>query len=742
MAHYLISCWTLASFSATVMSAAIWPAMPDWIWGGLNAGLLVVSIWIRVLRIGWGINAGLLLVMLHGHLIHQQIETLFRAGPDITINAKADSFFKQISHGFRGEIVVRSINGQTLRSLMPLKVQFISPIALLPGDEIDVKVRLEPVVGLLNEVGFDAEKQALSRRWLATAVAPEKAHFIVRSLPTLRAHYYLLLERAIAPYSQRGLIEALTFGARHHLSTEQSAQLARSGLGHLIAISGLHIGIAFGLGWWLGRGVFMLWPRANVAPLILGLIVATCYAWLAGLTLPTQRALLACLLTVGLLVVKRYWPLRLKWCLVTAILLLFDPFAPLSLSFWMSILAVAIIFVFVSSRYAQTGALGGMLRLQVFFLLFMTPLTILFFDGVSRIAFLTNLVCVPLFSFIIIPLTLLALLAQLLFDFSLLWPLINGLLQWVSDALGHWDLWWWVADDWAMLFGVSALLALASVWVRKRVLLLIFAVTAMGRIEFDPKPLWEMWMLDVGHGLAVVIRQGESALVYDTGSAWQDSSYAEQVITPLLYKRGIRRVDYLILSHMDWDHAGGWQPLVAEWQPTLISSQHGVGDVPCRQGQTLQWQRLTLEVLWPPTKVSRAFNPHSCVIRVNSPEASVLLTGDIDAIAEWLLLREPQHLKADILLVPHHGSRTSSLPAFIDAVSPRLALASSAYRGRWTLPHPLVVERYQTRGIDRRDTGTFGQLTVKFYPNEWFVRGIREVKGRAWYRQMLRNGVE
>ncbi|GLT18245.1 hypothetical protein GCM10007938_20230 [Vibrio zhanjiangensis] len=257
--------------------------------------------------------------------------------------------------------------------------------------------------------------------------------------------------------------------------------------------------------------------------------------------------------------------------------------------------------------------------------------------------------------------------------------------------------------------------------------------------------MWQVFVLDVGHGLAVVIKQGNSAFIYDTGMAWQESSIAEQIITPFLHFHGISDVKGLILSHSDNDHSGGMAYIIKNWNPEyVISSEDLHRSTRCIAGQTLTWGALELEFIWPNQSVPRAYNPHSCVVRViqSDSKQSILLTGDIDAVVEWILVREPHKLSSDIIMVPHHGSRTSSISQFIKVVGPDVAIASTAKLGKWSFPNPSVVERYKKAGVAWLDTGSSGQVSIHFYSTNWQVDSLRQGKGQHWYRQMLRKGVE
>ena len=232
-----------------------------------------------------------LIIVIHSHLLRHQRAMLFQAGQDITINAEVDSFFKQISHGFQGEAVVRSINGEELPTFAQPRIWLVSPILLSPRDQVGARVRLKPIVGMLNDVGFDVEKYALQRRIVGRANVAIKTPYRVRHSGSMRYELYQKVSKSVESLSSKGLILALTFGVRDSLSLELKEQLKASGLSHLIAISGLHIGIVFFLGWCLGKLFLRLFPNAFTVPFVIAIICACCYDWLACFSVPTQRAL-------------------------------------------------------------------------------------------------------------------------------------------------------------------------------------------------------------------------------------------------------------------------------------------------------------------------------------------------------------------------------------------------------------------------------------------------------------------
>lgn len=528
-----------------------------------------------------------------------------------------------------------------------------------------------------------------------------------------------------------------------------------------MAISGLHVGIAFGFGYWLGFLLIRLRCKLALLPLLVGFACAAGYAWLAGFSLTTQRALILISILLLLRLFAIHTSYRYKWLLMVSALLLFDPFAVYSNSFWLSVIAVALVFILLGLFSTYQGKksyskLKQLVGLQIGLVLLMTPVVALTFHGIGLVSVAYNLIFVPWFSFWVIPLILTAVallvitpsLSAALFELASLSlvPLVKVMP--FSESL------------WLPISASSAwwLLCIVIVWLCRRglsprfVLLLSCSILMSFSMLFLPEQnKWRLHVLDVGHGLAAVIERNGKATLFDTGASWGSGDYVSLVVIPFLRANDLR-LEQVIVSHFDNDHAGGLASLMSEFpRAKLFASQtEALPDIarqPCVKGQSWQWQELTFVALWPPQLVERAYNPHSCVVRVEaSREQSLLLTGDIEVIAEWTLTREPQQLSASVVLVPHHGSATSSMARFVRAVDPHLAIASNAFQGRWSLPNAEVKQRYLEQGANWMDTGNDGQISVTFDPgmsaNKIAVAGLRATKGKAWYRQMLRKRVE
>lgn len=742
------NCWTLASFSLTVLSSPYWPWMPSW--EAALGTLIVVSMSLLVKRCRGcvGIALAIVVIITQGNLLRAQSNIILQFGGDITIKGEVDSFFNSTQHGFVGSAVVRSINQQSLPFLLSPRVRLNSPANLQPGDHFEFTVHVKPIYGRLNEVGFDLESFYLSQRWVAQANVKANSDYQITPKRHLRSELYFKIKQLTEASDVQGMILALTFGERSLITQAQWVGLRNSGLTHLTAISGLHIGMAFGVGFTVGWLLIRLFKHCLWLPFILGGLLALGYAWLAGFTLPTQRALIMCWLNVLLLILGIRITAVQRLLFTLATVLVWDPFAALSASFWLSFLAVSMVIYQISTINPQLSwwrkVIAGQLRL----VMLMAPLSVVFFSGISLSSALYNLIFIPWFSLVVIPLLFVALASSLSFGGDSVW-----LWHWLEQTLLVLDNSLTLADNsWLPLgqFVQQLLLFALGIWLVKPILvkqawLAIGFISATAWLSLPKQEGWRVDMLDVGHGLAVLIERNGSLLLYDTGSSWKGGSYAKSLIVPLLIQRGKKSLDGVIISHADNDHAGGLQDIQQLLSPNWIrASQRGENFLPCVQGEHWNWQGLSFTALWPPRLVNRADNPHSCVIRIVDPEYghSILLTGDLTAIGEWLMSREEASLASDVIVVPHHGSNTSSTHAFIEKVNPQIALASLAKGHRWQLPHPDVLARYQGLGIHWQDTGESGQISLLYRKEERQLLALRHRGITPWYRQMLRNKVE
>lgn len=624
------------------------------------------------------------------------------------------------------------------------------PPTLMAGDRWHLTVRLRRPHGNANPHGFDLEAWLLERNVRATGYIRAKGVNLREkdAAASLEAHL-LRLRQAIqqrlisvlgdAPF--RAVMVALVIGEQGAIPSDQWKVFWRTGTGHLISISGLHITMIASLAYWL---MYRLWARqsrwvryapAQRAAAMAGALAALAYALMAGFSVPTQRTFFMLVVVA----VALFWGRRLSGSRILSaallVVLLIDPWAVLAAGFWLSFGAVALIFWVTASRVGRPSMLGGAVRTQMAITLGLLPLTLALFQEVSLIAPLANAVAIPLVSFAVVPLALLG--AVLPVDALLYlshWMLGLGyaFLAWLADLpLALWQS--HAPPAWAVgaaCVGVAVILmphSLPGVVGRGLGGLLLLPLFLQRPASPLPGELW-LTLLDVGQGLSVVVRTATHTLVYDTGPGYgQDSDAGSRIIAPYLRGEGVTRLDALIVTHDDDDHSGGAASLIQArnpgWVLTSLAPERtilrGAAEVMrCEVGDGWRWDGVDFDILHPTAEnyadPNRKNNNQGCVLQISAPGGRVLLTADIEKAAEnELLARDVDALKADVMLIPHHGSKTSSTDAWLDAVQPKLALLSVGYRNRFHHPHPQVRARYAARHIQVHRTDYEGALTLK-----------------------------
>ncbi|WP_392565666.1 DNA internalization-related competence protein ComEC/Rec2 [Utexia brackfieldae] len=644
------------------------------------------------------------------------------------------------------------INDRQLNKPIIVKAQWSDPsLVFYAGEVWSLNLRLKAIHSRLNQGGFDSQRWSLSRHLVLSATIQGQTHRISTMLSVRQQVVSFIVEK-IAHYSRSGVMLGLLFGERGNMTKHELQQLLHTGIGHLMAISGMHIMLFASAVFYLCKSIQKCLPTRYISlrfPFWLSLIAACFYVWLSGTNPPAQRALTAFLLVL----LCRFngvslgaWQL---WLRVVAVLIFINPLALLSDSFWLSCFAVAsLIFLyqwFPLSLRLSNKRLDYFLRLchlQLGLLLLLLPIQITIFNGISLVSLVTNLIAIPLMSLIILPLLFLSMLLSLLgLDFlsQHIWWLANFTLEMLflmADKIqGSWlnishnyryiSLIGWIG----IIFGNIRLWRYFSLTLCLVFLLMIspFFQSAGYR--------WRVDMLDVGHGLAIVIRQGRSAVLYDTGQRYQESSEAERQIIPFLQWHQLDLIQ-IILSHEHNDHAGGLAILQKTYPNTsLVSSSSRLSNhLDCRQGVTWQWLSLNFEILWPPNLAQYAVNEHSCVIKVSDGRFSILLTGDLEKAQEQVLAQKMvTTLSTTILQVPHHGSNTSSSYAFLSKVKPDLAINSVARYNPWHLPSPKTIGRYNDLAIPIYSTHQQGQVSFYFFADQWQVVSFRQRIKPRWY---------
>ncbi len=613
------------------------------------------------------------------------------------------------------------------------------------GESWRLKVRLKQPRGLHNSVGYDREKgmlsQAVGARGYVRAgsenrrLDPAGIHGAVTRLRQAIAEG---LDRYTGDVRAAALFKALAVGDRRGLSSSDWQVFTRTGTNHLIAISGLHVGIVAGWTLWLGS---RLWRRSEAlcqrlpsikAGAWLSLVSALSYAGLAGFSLPTQRALLMLGVVLGSLILGLRISLgrALLWALFLVVL--WDPLAPLQAGFWLSFLAVAAIWWSGSGRLTAGSGWRQALHMQWAVSLGLLPVLFLLFAQASLISPLVNLIMVPWFSLVLVPLLLLGLPLMLIPQVAAIWYAglgyladptfqlldVCGGLSWASLVLPHTGFRVWVLA----LPGV--LLWLLPRGLPGRWMGIWFCLPLLG--ISSPRPeAGEFWLtlLDVGQGLACVVETRDHVLLYDTGPGSAGGySAAEAVVAPYLRSRGVKRVDRMILSNGDQDHAGGVQVLQAAFPQTPMLSgefERVPGSETCLAGTQWTWDGVVFRILHPHEEDHFSeSNNRSCVLQIESGEHRVLLPGDIESSAERLLVqRHADTLPSQILVAPHHGSAGSSSIELVNAVKPDWVLFSTGYRNPYNFPKPAAVERWRRQGASLLNTADSGAIRFRIKPN-------------------------
>ena len=665
--------------------------------------------------------------------------------------------------------------------------------ALRAGQRWRLPVRLKAPHGLRNPHGFDFELWLFEQNIRATGdvratdAAPARLLDASASDPVSRWRQKVrdAIALSVADPRAAGVLAALAVGDQGAIDRSDWELFRATGVAHLVSISGLHVTM---FAWLAGSAIGALWRRSARAALWLpavtagrwaGVACATAYAVLAGWGVPAQRTvwMLAVAALLSSLGVRWPWPLVLLAAavVVTAI----DPWALLQPGFWLSFAAVGLLMASAPSQdradddplLAASPAPGkgwqrlrstlrSGVRTQVVATLGLAPLTLLFFQQVSLVGFVANLVAIPLVTLLITPLALLGALLPLLWQWG---ALCVGVLSWGLALLASWPAAVWhagVAPVWAQAAGLlGALVLLLPVPWRVRALALpLIAPLLVPAIARPESGRMHVSVADVGQGSAVIVRTRTHLLLHDAGPQYaRDSEAGTRVLLPLLRAQGERSIDMLMLSHRDADHVGGAAalmsalPVAALW--SSLEAGHplrnaGPPHTRCLAGQHWEWDGVQFSVLHPREEdyASANLKPNglSCVLRVvDAAGHSLLLTGDIEAPQEQRLVElAPGLLASQVLVVPHHGSKTSSTPAFLGAVQPSHAIAQAGYRNRFGHPAPPVVARYGERGIPLSRSDTCGAWSWHTDARQDDPYCERDAAPRYWQHRPRARGAE
>ena len=782
----------ICSFVAGVAWLQCRAALPPWSALAFGAALLLACLTVRRprRRIPLLIAGGALLgfgwaAFLADGALADQLAAVDE-GRDVTLVGTIDNLPYRFDGGVRFNFAVEHVVGGALKVPRRVALSWYSgsrnTVATVgdvqPGQRWQLTVRLQRPHGNANPGGFDYEAWLLEQGVRATGyVRADDGNRLLHAfvaapgavVERVRAALRARIQAALAGRTYAGVVVALVIGDQRGIEQADWQVFNRTGIGHLISISGLHITMIAGLAAW---AVSALWRRsfftdarlplrlpAQKAAALAGTVVALLYVLLAGFGVPAQRTLYMLSVVALALWMGRLAAVSHVLCTALAVVVLLDPWAVLWPGFWLSFGAVAVILFAGHGRIGPppTGPRGALLlagRTQWAVTAGLVPLTLLLFGQVSIVSPVANAVAIPLVSFVVTPLALAgSLVPGPPGDWLLLlahWTV--EMLAWVLRLMAGWPGAVWRApapQAWVFALGLGGILwmLMPRGWPHRWAGAVALLPMLLQRPDHPRDNTFRVTAFDVGQGMALLVETERHRLLYDTGPAYAPGADGgSRVILPYLRMRGIATVDGIVVSHGDKDHTGGALAVLegvdAGWLASSLPADHAIvravrRHVRCSAGQHWEWDGIAFDMLQPtPASYDDAHlktNARSCTLRISNGRRTVLLAGDIEAAQEAALVdRGADRLRADVLLAPHHGSGTSSTPAFLQTVHPDIAIFQVGYRNRYHHPKPEVYDRYGTLGALRLRTDDAGALTLDFGADvAW--RGYRNEHARYWY---------
>lgn len=772
--------WMIA-FCLGVMLASLIPAVPE---GNLPLLLLIpalLSLRLRALFLTGAYCLGLLWLLIWAQDASRSLLPTALERQDFWVRGVVSSLPEPGPRNIRFEFrVLASCAGSELAACEfstallhneLIQLSLYQQARLVPGQYWQFRVRLKRPHAYQNPGGFDYEAWLWQRGIRASGyVREDTSNQLLQeagsNVDTFRQQVRERINHlgANGALQQPALIRALSIGDRQGLEKTDWDLFRSTGTTHLVVISGMHLGLLTGSLFLLLRSLLVWVPglclRLPVTQLaaIICLPLAWFYAQLAGFALPVQRAFIMSAVFLLSLCFSRHRSTYDAYCLALILVLLRNPLAVLSSGFWLSFAAVGLLLFFLQGHTdTQTTQspwqerLGKLLLSQVWIFIGLLPLMLLLFQQSSLLAPMVNLFAIPFITLLVVPLCLLALLLLPIFapGFDLLCLMIDHLLSFFITclafltglfpqallqlpALSDWQ--------WGTVLAVTLLSLFACRAGKHRLclLLLLALIPAYRGPDFTlPPGHFRLDILDVGQGTAIVIRTRKHVLLYDLGPGYSPEFNAgESIILPFLRAANIRKVDRVIISHGDQDHAGGLPAVLAAYPQAdyLSSATEVLGNTGraalCRSHQQWHWDGVDFRMLHP-DKRFYSDNNASCVLQISNGRFSVLLPGDIDSRTEQFVLRQWPQLHADILLAPHHGSRTSSHPQFVETLHPAYVIFSSGYLNQFNHPHPQVVKLYT-------NSGTIGLNTAETGAISWDLPPHGNLPGPVLFRQQQR----
>jgi competence protein ComEC len=731
--------WTIAFALGIVLlqQFSVLPAM-HWVFTACALAFLLFytgkKYWIY-LRLLVAVLLGATWALTFGHW--QNTTKLTVEGEPVLITGYIHSIPVSETHGIGFLFSLTSLASRPTHGVIKLMASN-SNLAFHVGDEWQFTAKLKKPYGTMNPGGFDYEAYAFTSNIIANGYISDKQpqkllshHWYHQPLNRVREYFSRKISQNLPATKTSPWITALAIGERHDIPAEEWQVLRNTGTNHLMAIAGLHIGFIALLAHQL---ITFLWRRLSSASLnipaqhagaIAALIAALLYSAMAGFSIPTQRAciMLAAFLTTLL---SRRKPLSWQgWSVALLAIVLINPLTVLSESFWLSFASVALIIYCMSGRLAPEGLWWKVGRIQWIIAIGLVPFSIWLFQQCSFISFIANSVAIPWVGFLVAPLsffgTLLMPVSVTLSTYLLIFAdkllsLLWIFLSWCAHLPNV--VWYQVIDDKLTLItaSVAIFFLLLPAGFPGRCFSIIFALPLILFTPLTPAAnnVW-LTVLDIGQGLSAVIQTQHHVLVFDTGPRLSANyDMGESVVVPFLHTLAVKKIDMLVISHGDNDHIGGSGAVLRNFPVMAIKTS-----VPellpkaeyCLQGMKWNWDDVDFEFLYPTPATLHLDNNSSCVLRITIGDRHILLTGDIEQLAEKSLLAGYKNaLPATILIAPHHGSKTSANENFISSVNPQYVLFPIGYRNRYHFPNKTVVEKYEKHHVMMLDTASSGAI--------------------------------
>lgn len=631
------------------------------------------------------------------------------------------------------------------------------PPNLKVGQIWQLHVRLQPPRGTANPGGFDFSAWSLAQGIDAVGyVSSSQSNQLLSErfllMQYIRQYVYNAITALMPQTSSAHWLPALIVGEKQQIIKDEWRTLRLTGTNHLMAIAGLHIGLLVTIMHFL---ILFIWRRfallclycpAPIAAACASLAIGISYSLLAGFSLPTQRAsIMLSALTLAYLS-KRLVSAWHIFAVALFVVLLINPLQILTDSFWLSFTTLTFIFYGMQHRLHPQNMWWKWGRVQWVISVGLLPLSILLFHEISLIAFIANMFAIPWMLFFILPCCFLA--TATLFIYS---PLAHFFLVCADKSVSvlmyvlHWLTTfpfvscYFAIPTWYVCFSLIGVLLILSP--------LPFLLRWHGVFWFLPLILYQpaklaagemkVSVLDVGQGLSIVAQTANHVLIYDTGARFQSGGdMGERVVVPFLQHEGIKKIDALVISHDDNDHRGGADSITTIFSPRFIfasRNQKKWASIFCQSDVKWQWDKINFRFLHP-TQLTGSKNNDSCVLQISNENSVILIPGDIEKKAEKeLIARYKENLKATVLIVPHHGSKTSSTLAFVQMVQPKYAIYSVEFHNHYHLPHPDIKKRYASVAIQQLSTDAMGMIQFDILKENTIIeRSYKQENKHYW----------